>query len=349
MPACATREKIADAIPVCNLILPVPDTDFRDFLDEVEQLAGFAPEIIDAIEKDLDANGREKKKLRLEDRRFFEKRTAELPELNVEEQDILATQLKLAIGRPRMPAYTVYVFLMTRGFLGSLSTKPARRFLRESMSLYGFLQRRGLRMPAVTTILENVNLVSHATRELLLDKQIRLILKEELDDFGKLTVDSTSVKANSEWPTDAKILKGLLMRAHRLGQKMHVLGLEDFRSGWVPGWLEQMDKLVFQICLAAGKAKSKGKLKKHYRELLKRGQKATESLAAELSRFEQSLLIEALPPSRRVLLKRVWEQIRGDLADANRVVQYAGDRVFGDKKLPSTQKVLSLSDGSAAL
>ncbi len=36
-----------------NLILPVPDTDFREFLDEVEELARFAPEIIGAIEKDL--------------------------------------------------------------------------------------------------------------------------------------------------------------------------------------------------------------------------------------------------------------------------------------------------------
>ena len=94
MPTCATRNKIADAIPVCNLILPVPDTDFRDFLDEVEELAGFAPEIIDAIEKDLDAHGRQKKKPRLEDRRFFEGRTAELPELNMQELDILATELK---------------------------------------------------------------------------------------------------------------------------------------------------------------------------------------------------------------------------------------------------------------
>ncbi len=182
-----------------------------------------------------------------------------------------------------MPAYAVYVFVMIRGFLGSLTTKPARRFVRESMSLYGFLQSGGLRMPAVTTILENVNLVSHTTRELIFDKQIGFILQEQWDDFGKLTIDSTSVKANSCWPTDGKILSGLLMRANRLGQKLHVFGLEDFRKGWVGRWLEEMDKLEFQICLAAGKPKSKGKLKKHYRRLLKRGRKAADSLTGELS------------------------------------------------------------------
>ena len=140
MPTCATEENKSDKTPLSNLILPVPDTDFRDFLDEVEELAGFAPQIIEAIEKDLDAHAREKKKLRLEDRRFFEGRTADLAELDIEEENILAAELNLGAGRPRMPAYAVYVFVMIRGFLGSLTTKPARRFVRESMSLYGFLQ-----------------------------------------------------------------------------------------------------------------------------------------------------------------------------------------------------------------
>lgn len=200
----------------------------------------------------------------------------------------------------------------------------------------------------MSTILENVNLVSNATRELIFDKQIAFILKDELDDFKKLTIDSTSVKANSCWPTDAKILTGLLMRVDRLGQKLHVFGLEDFRQGWVPRWLEEMDKLEFRICLVAGRANSKGKLKKHYRQLLKRGGKAADSLATELNRLEQGLWLEMQAPSRRVLLQRVLQQIRTDLLDANRVLEYANDRVFHDKNLPSTEKVLSLSDGSAA-
>ena len=65
MPTCATEENKSDKTPLSNLILPVPDTDFRDFLDEVEELAGFAAQIIEAIEKDPDAHAREKKKLRL--------------------------------------------------------------------------------------------------------------------------------------------------------------------------------------------------------------------------------------------------------------------------------------------
>jgi len=348
MPACATQGKIGEPSPINNLFLPIPDTDFRDFLDEVSELARFAPEIITAIEVDLDAHARRKKKLRLEDRKFFESQTEDFPGLGIEDGALSSGELTLGEGRPRMPAEVVYVFLMMRGFLGSLSTKQSRRFLRESMSLYQWLQSRGLNMPGVSTILDNLNVISHQTRELIFDRQIARILGEELDDFKTLTIDSTSVKANSSWPNDAKILTGLLMRVDRLGQKLDVFGLKNFRQGWVPRWLEEMDKLEFQICLVAGKANSKTKLKQGYRQLLRRGKKALAALKVEFSAFENVLQIDTLAPSRRVLLRRVIEQIRTDLSDAQRVIEYASERVFHEKKRPSMEKVLSLSDGSAA-
>ena len=46
---CDTEDDSRPA-PIINLFLPVPDTDFRDFLDEVAELARFAPEIITAID-----------------------------------------------------------------------------------------------------------------------------------------------------------------------------------------------------------------------------------------------------------------------------------------------------------
>ena len=348
MTACATERMLPETVTVGNLFLPLPDTDFCEYLDEIEELAKSAPEIIVSIEKDLDVHARKEKKIRLEDRKFFESHTADLPKLDIRDRNLLAEELNLAVGRPRMPGYAVYVFLMARGFLGSLTSQPARRFLYESMSLYGFLQNRGMSMPAVTTILENVNLVSKGTRDLIFRKQIALILREDLDDFKKLTIDSTAVKANSCWPTDARILTGLLMRANRLGQKLHIFGLDDFRLGWVPRWLAEMDQQEFQICLAAGKPKSKGKLKKRYRQLLKRGQKAGDFLADELKRLKARLELDLLEPSRRVLLRHVMQQIEADVVDARRVIKYAGDRVFKGQTLSSTQKVLSLADGSAA-
>lgn len=348
MPACATRKDTTDIPWPGNLILPIPDTDFRDYLDEVDELVRFAPEIVVEIEKDLDAHAREKKRLRLADRKFQEGQTDDFPQVDIAERDISAEELNLAVGRTRMSGYAVYLFLMLRGFLGSLSSKPARRFLRESMSLHAFLQSRELGMPGWTTILENVNVVSGATRMLILDKQIQYVIKEDLDDFKELTIDSTAVKANSSWPTDGKMLIGLLGRAHRLGQRFHNFGLSDFKMGCIPRWLDKMDKLEFQICLSAGKANSRRKMKKHYRELLRMGRKVIDSLMPQLSELEADLKTDALPPSRRELLAYVLNQIRTDLADALRVVEYCGERVFHDIKLPSTEKILSLSDGSAA-
>jgi IS5 family transposase len=349
MPVCATQEKIAETPGVYNLILPVPDTDFRDFIEEVEKFARLSPEIIEAIEEDLNANARAKKRLRLADKKFAESRTADLLGLDVAEVEVLANELEIGIGRPRMSAELVYLFVMVRGFLGgSLTSAPSKRFLRESMSLYDYLQRRGLALPGATTIAENVILVSQMTLDAIFDKQIKFVLEEELDDFKKLTIDSTSVKANTCWPTDAKMLTGLLTRADRLGQTLHTFGLGSFRQGWVPRWLERMDKLELYIALVAGKANSKGKLKRRYRQILKRGRKVADALTEELNCFELGLKMEALPPSRRVLLQRILAQIGDDIADAKRVVKYANDRVVHDKTLPSTEKVLSLSDGSAA-
>ena len=53
MVACAAQKKIAERVSVGNLILPVPDTGFRDFLDGIDELARFAPEIVAAVEADL--------------------------------------------------------------------------------------------------------------------------------------------------------------------------------------------------------------------------------------------------------------------------------------------------------
>jgi len=349
MPTCATKETVDDTPHAINSILPVPDTEFRDFIEEIERLPEINPGILNAIEKDLDANARAKKQLRLADKKFYESHTSDFPTIEIDETELCSDEIEVGTGRPRMSADLVYLFLMIRSFLGgSLSSKKSRLFLRESMTLYTYFETRRLKMPGTTTILDNINLVSIETLNMIYDEQIKLVLDEGLDDFLKLTIDSTAVRANSSWPTDAKILTGLLVRVDNLGQKMEYFNLVNFRQFRVPCWLKEMDKLVFKICLTAGKAKSKGKIKKHYRKLLKRGGKVISTFTSELNRFEQKLKINSLPPSRRIILTRILDQIRTDLSDAERVIEYTGERVFHDKGLPAKDKILSLSDGSAA-
>jgi len=349
-PAAAAPPKISKISYPGNLISPLPDTDFRDFLDEVDHLLCFAPQIIEKIEQDLDSHALKKKRLREQDREFFQNQTDKLPALDLPDPDASAatSPSTLLEGRPRMSATAVFLYLMLRGFLGSLTSKSARRMILESISLDDYLNRHGLKRSGETTILENVNAVSFETRNFIMDRQIELVLHEELDDFKEATIDSTSVKANSSWPTDGKILIGLLGRAHRIGQQLHSLGLKDFRKGWLPRWLEKIHALEFRICLIAGKPKSRRKMKKYYRQLLKLGKQSAEALARELANLEETLDIEKLPPSRREMCLRVLAQIRSDIADAKRVIAYANDRVFHGITLPSTEKIMSLADGSAA-
>ncbi len=96
-------QEVSERFRAGNLFLSAPDTDFRDFLQEVEELSRFAPEIIPAIDKDLDIRAKEKKRIRLEDRKFYANQTRELPGMNIEERNLLAEELNLAVGRPRMP------------------------------------------------------------------------------------------------------------------------------------------------------------------------------------------------------------------------------------------------------
>ena len=71
-------------------------------------------------------------------------------------------------------------------------------------------------------------------------------------------------------------------------------------------------------------------------------------MSAELIRLEENHPYRNQCPSRLIFLERLIQQLCIDLSDADRVLKYATDRVFNDVTLPSTQKVLSLSDGSAA-
>ena len=331
-----------------SLFLTLPDTDFRDYLQEINHFIQEAPEITDAIERDLDAHAREKKLRRIQDQRFLENQTADLNGLDFIEQELRADDLELSGGRPRMSAYLVFMFSMLRGFLGSLTSKQASRFLNESISLYGFLQDRNLKMPAATTVLDHVNLISAQTQSLIFDRQIEVLLQEQLDDFRKLTIDSTAVEANSAWPTDGKILIGLLERVFRIGKKLDRLGLNAFNDGHVPRWLEEMDSLEFSINLAAGKKGALRKRKKLYRKLLKKAEQAITALQLEFNAKAKEVSIANVLPSRVRQIERVVKQLCTDLSDAQQVMEYARKRVFDDESLPAKEKILSLSDGSAA-
>ena len=326
-----------------------PDTDMKKVLDQALDLAARNPEILSRIATDQDALGLAKKQLRVADQRWTRAQMLPLPGLLVEEATAPSMAgVELLEGRPRMPAEGVYVFSVLRGYLGSISDQDARDRLLDSMILHLYLSSRNLLFPGWTTILENLNAISQETRDFILETQLKIILEEELDDFSEAILDSTAVEANSAWPTDAGMLLALLERAFRTSQKLEAFGLTNVPKWWMPQWLKKLHQLHFRINNGAGQTKSKGKLKKYYRQFLRTVYKMLDYLIGECIGRDPLQEAPPRPPSQRLLLERLWDHLVQDISEVGAICQYTQERVFEGKQRPAEAKKLSVSDEAAA-
>lgn len=331
------------------LIWAACDCEMKKVLDEALSLLARSPEILSRIEADQDAVAKAKKKIRRADQRWQAAQTLPLPSLSVEAAPLGdAESLSLQQGRPRMAPEVVYVFLVLRGYLGSISDHDARDRLLDSTTVQLYLRNRGVFSPGWTTILENINAVSNATRSFILDAQLAMIVDAGLDDFSEAIVDSTAVEANSAWPTDARILLGLLERAFVHSQKLEYFGLSNVPGWWVPQWLKRLRTLLFKINNVAGKPRSKGKLKQYYRQFFKNAEKILAHLIGHCAEREPVQEAAGLPPSQQALLGRLWTRLAEDISDAFDVIHYAEERLFEGTVRPSGEKILSLGDREAA-
>jgi len=337
-----------DSAWIGNLFLPVPDTNLKELLSDVLEMKRRHPEILDMIRKDQDALGIKKKELRQKDKAYLESKNEEFPEILDQVEQTEAPALQLQVGRPRMDAELVLVFLVLRGYFQSVSSAESIERLRDSITILDYLQGRGLVLPGITTIIENVNGVSNETRKQIHRAQLGLIRSEGLDDFDEIIIDSTSVKGNVEWPTDAGILLKLIERLFSLGRKLAKYGVPPLRVWWLITWISILHTLLFKINSNAGKANSKKKLKKYYRKFLKTAYKALSYLKKELSAMKERAAQLDVKPSHREMLNALFEQIDGDLADGFHVLFYSENRVMNGVNLPAAEKVLAISDEDAA-
>lgn len=330
-----------------QLFCTAPDSELRQVLDGALDLLRRTPAILTRIDADRDVVGLAKKCQRRADAQWLAALTAPFPERPCVETDPALAKLSLEQGRPRMPAEAVYVFCVLQGYLGSVTDLRARDQLRESQTVHVYLQSRGLRFPGWSTILENVNAISVETRSFILDAQLAMSRQDELDDFATAIVDSTAAHANSAWPTDGRMLLGLLRRAFRASQKLSDFGLPNLPRHWVPRWLKKLHGLLFRINIAGGKRGATRQRKKYYRRLLQEAQKILDPLLP-LSFGRDPLSEVNLPPSRQQLLARLWGRLQDDLINACAVYDYAHERLFAGQIRPAKDKLLSLGDPSAS-
>lgn len=328
-------------------------TDFSEYLEEALLLVKNHPSILEEVEQDLDLHGKKKKELRLKDKEYAANMTESISfdsesSSKLEPVEIQAEHLTLHKGRPRMLPLVAYLFLMVRGYSGSIKAQKSMTFLLESRSLRTFFHSRDLNFPKGSTILDNINAITHKTREYILDKQIETALEDNLDDFNSITIDSTSVKGNTCWPTDSGVLYSLLNRIANLGQKLELIDLHNFNKGNAFEALPKIKNILFEINLIAGKPKSKSNMKKLYKKLLKKGRKLKSFLQKEYENVYSKYKPNDFKPSLRVRQQHALDTISGDLIDIEDLFTYTEDRIFYDIQTKSTEKTLSISDADAA-
>lgn len=335
--------------PVRKLIPLFPDTDLSRLVAEGYSMACSEPIILEMIDRDRDVYALSKKKVRLEDQAWHMSRGLPLPGFEFDASNGSADDLELSPGRPRMPAELVLIFILIRGYLGGFKDRKTEMLLRESKTLEIVLTNLGVSLPGLSTILDNVNPIKIETLEFILDTQIRQARAAELDTFKEITVDSTGVEANSTWPTDSGTIAGLAARAEHLLRGLAALGVSLKLPSMVGKLITDLDILHKQIQLSSGKKDSAAKRKKFYRKLFKFARKVRQMLLSALERgYVKARVLEVMPSLRtRLVTNLQW--IEADLSSLAQAINNGASRVLRDEKVPADQKVLSLSDESAAM
>ena len=337
-----------------NLFLSFsPNSEISSIIKECLQLLDKNPDILVHIRNDQDHYGTLKKIERLKDKRYLNNRSNNPLLINLDDTKMIeldSHNVSLEQGRSRMPEIAVFIFIVLRGYFSSMSDHFALNYLKESLSIHCFLQSINYKLPAKSTINDNLNCISSLTKDLILEKQLEMILVEGLDDFNQAYIDSTAVKGCVCWPTDAGIIFSYLSRVYINSQKLNKLFyVNNFKKvEHIDEKLKELKSLLFTINMTAGKAHSKGKIKKLYNKFLKLSKKVHDYLIKEFIRIEQNICEADLVPTKRKQLNKFWMKIEDDLSSVAYVIYYAEDRIFNGIVLKSTEKILSISEQSAA-
>ncbi len=335
--------------PIRKLIPLIPDSDVSRLIAEAYALAASEPRILELIDSDRDAYAISKKRDRLEDQAWLSSRGSLLPGFDDEVDANWATDLELGSGRPRMPAILVLTFILCRGYFGGFKDRKTATNLAESRTLEIVLANLGINMPGASTIIDNANAVQTATLEFIVDAQIRQVLFEGLDDFKKLTFDSTKVVANSTFPTDSGLIAGLLERAEHMLRLLADHGI-TLRLPAITGIaVKTIRDLHQQIQLSCGKKNGAKKRVKLYRKLMREARKARKNLLKAYERAEGKFYNLDFLPSERKTVATLIEWIDVDLQNLAVTIVNTDKRINRNEKVPAGEKVVSLSDQDAAM
>ncbi len=344
-----TEAKIASLYPIVKLIPQIPDTDLSRLIAEGLALGQNNPNILTAIDQNRDARALQKKRVRIEDSEWMNTHGKQPLDFGAFESSNWSDRLQLDIGRERMPAIMVLIFILIRGYFGGFKDRKTATSLAESRTLEILLTNFGIRMPGASTILDNVNPVTPATLELIVDAQIKQVIFEGLDDFKNLVFDSTACAGNSAWPTDSGTIMGLSFRGEHLLRSLGKQGIMIRLPTVIPNMLATIAELHKRIQLSAGKknsAKTRGKL---YRKQMKLARKVRKELERARVRALEKLAVLEIIPSQARTISKILEWAAKDISNLGVAIINADKRINRGVKVDIKDKIVSLSDEDASM
>ncbi len=323
------------------------DTEIMELFHKSNEILEKFPELRQSIDNDLTNHGLKKKQLRKENQRYDQKYKNGEDFLIKFSEESTYEPLFLEIGRPRLKTELIFFFLIVRGLWGSISDYIASERIKDSISIYNVLAHYSYDVPGINTIRENLNAVTDSTRKLILKCQASLILEKGLDDFSKVYIDSTHVEGSTSYPTDVSILYKLLNRTYRSFVLLKDFGFPSLNS-WVETRQNKMKSHLSFISMNVGKKGVKGKVKEKFKLMMRMADKNINCFL----KFQEECTVlwecSELPPDQGLALDNLWFKIDDDIHDAQYVLYYAELLVHKNIKLPSRDKILSISDSDAA-
>lgn len=328
-----------------SLFLAAPDSDLLTFLEEVHRVIAANPTLLQLVDADLDAHGKAKKAVRLDDAAWTWRRTATLPGCEQAPATVEAAKLELAQGRPRTPAYVVIVALFLRGYFGAgFKACDSTTMMQESLTLRVVFENLGMRLPGRSTFTEVVNAVTNKTRLSILDAQIAMVLGLGWDDFSTMLQDSTHVEGNTAWPTDSQLLVALVTRILRVGALLPRFEMPAMVDAKAEKHLDAMRKLAREIALAPRTKDRARARRRRYDKLLWRARRVLQVLRGAVTTVEAALSSLDVLPSRKAMATRVAARFHEDVDAFANVIAQCEARVIHEAKVPMADKVLSVSD-----
>ncbi|MEI8026308.1 MAG: transposase [Pseudomonadota bacterium] len=344
-----TEVKIAPLIPIVKLIPHIPDTDLSFLISDALALGHANPAILEAIDLDRDVVALEKKRVRMEDKQWL--RSHGQHGLGLEDDESLEglSVVELGVGRDRMPALVVLVFLSLRGYFGGYKDSKTATTLAESRTLEILFVNFGMKMPGASTILDNINAVTPATLDLILDAQIKLATFEKLDDFKELVFDSTHCAGNTAWPTDSGTIAGLSIRGEHLLRSLANHGIRIKMPAVQQSMQETIEEIHKNIQLSAGKKDSAKKRGVLYRKQMRIARKVRKQLDKGHQRAKEKLAGLRIMPSQQRTITKILEWAAEDIKNLGLAITNADKRINKDVKVDIKNKIVSTSDKDASM